>query len=753
MQDDFNIGASLSNPIGAPDEVDGLDAVQDSDAAEKAENERVQNILRTAQERLKTAQEAESEIRKQYREDMKFRAGDQWHDRDKQNRDMDGRPCLVINRLPQFVQQVTNDQRQNRPCIKVHPISGGANEDTSEIIQGIIRHIEVNSNADVAYDTAFESTANGGFGFWRILTDFAGPDSFDQEIFIKRIRDAMSVYLDPFAQEPDFSDGEWGFIIDDLSEDEFKQKYPTSKASKSNDWTMLDLYNPEWMHDGSIRIAEYFYKEFKDSQIHMLSTGETVSAENLQDHLMSAATAGVQTSVVKSRAVKIPVVKWLKINAVEILEETIFPGSFIPIIPVYGAELIVEGKRIVEGIIRNAKDPQRMLNYWKSAETEAIALAPRTPFIMAEGQAEGYEKDWESANKKNHSVLYYKPIAINGQTVSPPQRQSIEPAVQAITQASSGAAEDLKATTGIYAPNVEQDMAGASGVAIQKRNTQVQTSNFHLVDNLSRAQRHTGRILVEIIPHIYDSARAQRIIGDDGTQKIVKINQTFKDESGKEVIYSLDEGRYGVTIDTGPSFASKRQEAAESMMDFSRSLPNTAQYLGDLIAKNMDWPGAQEMADRLRKLLPPALQDAPNMKDIPPQFLAQMQQAQQMIQALSQHLNEKTAIIEKKKIEVETKKMELEHDERIELAKIRAQVEMKLADLKSKTGIALLDQEVGTLQHRDKLLGSQYPIGADDPALDPNFAQQFAGGDPAMANQGQPPTGGQSPGTPLEQNP
>lgn len=726
-----------------------LDPVSAQDA-EKVEQDRVRDILRIAQERLCLAQEAETEIRKLYREDMEFRAGQQWPDKIKMDREQDGRPCLVINRLPQHVQQVTNDQRQNRSAIKAHPLDDAADEETGEIIQGIVRHIEDNSNADFAYDTAFESAANGGFGFWRVITEFASPDSFNQEILIKRIRDAMSTYLDPYAQEPDGSDANWGFILEDISADDYKEKYPESSLSKASNWGDGSTYAPEWVKADSVRVAEYFYKEFKDRTIHLLSTGETVDDEGMPARLQSAAAAGIQVGVVKSRVAKVPVVKWLKINAVDILEETVFPGSFIPIIPVYGAEIMVNGKRILEGIIRHAKDPQRMLNYWKSAETEAIALAPRAPFIGAEGQFEGHEEQWESANRKNHAYLEYKSTSLNGQPIGPPTRSAIEPAVQAITQAAMNAAEDLKATTGIYAANPEQDMAGASGVAIQKRNTQVQTSNFHLVDNLGRAQKHTGRILVEIIPKIYDSARAQRIIGNDGTQKVVKINQKFKDDNGKEAIYSLDQGRYGVSIDTGPSFASKRQEAAASMMDFSRSMPQTAQFLADLIARNMDWPGAQEMADRLKKMLPPQLQDAPNMKDVPPQVMAQMQQSRQLIKTLTDHLNETTKIIE-------TKKLDLEHRERIEIMKIQADIEMKLAELGSKSNIALLNQEVASLRHestqlnnRLKLLNVNQPIDAPQD-FNPEGAD---GGNYAdVGHVGSGPTGGQSPGLPMETQP
>ena len=701
-------------------------------------------ILKTARERLNLAEEAEAEIRKLALDDLNFRVGNQWPDNIQQDRERDGRPCLVINRLPQFVQQVTNDQRQNRPSIKVHPVSDGADEETAKVIQGLIRHIEYNSNAEAAYDTAFESAATSSFGYFRIVTDFADPESFDQEIFIKRIRNPLSVFFDPYAQEPDGSDAQWGFIIDDISRDDYKAKYPDSKlAAPEADWSGIGNNQPGWVKGDSARVAEYFRIEKKEKRIHLLKTGAVVEDHDLIPHQMSAHAAGLDASLVSSRIAKVPVVHWLKINGIEILERTQWPGSYIPIIPVYGAEIFINGKRILESVIRNAKDAQRMYNYWKSSETETIALAPRTPFIVAEGQLEGYEKEWETANKRNYAFLYYKPTTIAGQQAPPPQRQNFEPGTQAITQAAMLAADDLKATTGIYDAALGAQSKDISGVAIQRRNSQTLTSNFHFTDNLTRSMKHAGKILVNLIPKIYDTARSARIVGDDGTQKIVRLNQPFKDETGKEQLYALDTGKYDVTVDTGPSFASKREEAVTAMAEMTRAYPQIMQVAGDLMVKNMDWPGAQDLADRLKMTLPPALQQDPKQKQIPPMVQAQMQQMQGMIKQLTDHLNEATKIIE-------TKKMDLEHRERVEFAKIQADIEINLAKLGTQSSIALLEQEVGSINHRLKLIGMNQPIDASQD-FDPQGAD---GGNYAGAGHvGSGPTGGTSPGIPMEQQP
>lgn len=709
------------------------------------------DILEEARSRFNLAQESESEIRKHALDDLKFRSGKQWPDNIEQDRNRDGRPCLVINRLPQFVQQVTNDQRQNRPCIKVHPVGDGADVETAKIIQGLIRHIEYNSNAEVAYDTAFESAVTGGLGYFRIITDFVDPKSFDQEIYIKRIRNPLSVFYDPFSQEPDGSDANFAFVIDELSKDEYKLKYPSSDlASSDAAWSAVGNHAPGWVQEDSCRIAEYFYKEFKTETIHLLSTGETATDDEVGSRISGAQASGLESHIVRTRETKIPVVKWIKMNGSEILEKTEWSGSYIPIIPVYGSELYIDGKRILESVIRHAKDPQRMYNYWASAETEAIALAPRTPFIVAEGQIEGYEEAWETANRRNHAYLPYKPTTVAGQMAPPPQRQSFEPAVQAITGARMGAADDMKSTTGIYDAALGQQSPDISGVAIQSRKQQGQMGTFHFVDNFHRSLKHAGRIIVDLIPGIYDAVRTSRIIADDGDQKMVTLNTPSKDESGKPVLYNLSTGTYDVTVDTGPSFASKRQEAAASMISLSQSYPKIMEIAGDLFVKNMDWPGAQEISDRIKKSLPPGLVTDPKQMQIPPQAQAQMKQMSDMIQHLSAEANKSAEIIKTKQIETMNKKMELEHDERIELAKIQADIEINMAKLKAQGAIELLNHQVNEITNRMSTLANEAPIGADDPAIQQaqqTFAPDPNGGQPAGMGQGAPqPTGGQSPG-------
>lgn len=689
-----------------------------------------EELLEVARNRFKLAVELEADLRKEALDDLKFSNGDQWPEEIKRARAQDNRPCLVINLLPQNIHQVTNDQRQNRPAIKVSPVDDKADIDTAKILQGMVRHIEYASNADTAYETAFDRTVRSRFGYFRVITDYVNPMSFDQEIRIKTISDQFSVYLDPHFREPDGSDANWGFVFEDISKDDFKSQYPDAEISKTNDWEALSE-NSEWVKRDTVRVAEYFYKEYRETDIVLLSDGTSLEKSKLPK-VPGVLPDGL--TVVKERKTQLPVVKWCKINGDQILEKTDWLGKWIPIIPVLGEELFIEGKRVLNSLITHAKDSQRMRNFHKSNEAETIALAPKAPFIVAEGQLEGHEHQWASANIKNHAYLQYKPVDLNGQPVPPPQRNAFEPPIQAITQASLMAGDDIKATTGIYDASLGAQGNEKSGIAIQRRNNQSQTANFHFVDNLSKSIRHAGRIIVDLIPKIYDTERAVRILGEDGSEEVVKINAMFN-HNGKDVVYNFA-GDYDVTVDTGPSFETKRQEAVASMADMSRANPQLMQVAGDIMVGNMDWPGAKEIAERIKKTLPAGIADDPKDQNqqLPPQVQQQMQQMNQMIDQLTGQLNEARDVLDQKKLELESK-------ERIEMAKLNVQLEIALAQMGSKDSQTLLQHEVAGIKHRLDLLHMNQPIEDE--------SNEAAGPDQAVQPQINQPTGGQSPGQPM----
>jgi len=642
-------------------------------------------LISTALERFRRAAEAERLIREEGLDDLRFFAGEQWPDNVKKQRNDDKRPCLTVNRLPQVVQQVTNEQRQSRPETKVNPVGGGADVDTAEILQGMIRHIDVNSDASIAHDNAFECAVRSGFGFWRYLTEYCDETSFDQEIICKRILNPFTVYFDPSAVEPDYSDAKWAFIVEDMPLDDYKAAYPKSELASLDNFESLGDSAQDWASQDSVRIAEYFRVETETQDVCLLEDGSKV----FEDELPKGA------RVIKKRPSERRRVKWSKINACEELESQDWAGKWIPIVPVLGTEIIVEGDRHLLGVIRFAKDSQRMYNYHVSAQTESIGLAPKSPFIVAAGQIEGFENDWASANTTNHAVLTYNPTDVAGKPLPPPQRNSVEPPIAAISAAIMQSSADIKATTGLYDDSLGTGHGDRSGRAILARQKEGDTANLHLSDNLVRSLRFAGRILVDLIPKIYDKDRIVRIIKPDETVEQVAINQpTFRD--GMQRIYDVTKGRYDVTVSVGASYESRRQEAVEAMLELSKSYPPLMQIAGDVLVKNMDWPEAQAVSERLKKMLPDQLKDPEENQDPAKQLQqaqAQLQQMGMQHDAMVEQLHKLTDIIKEKRVEADSK---------IQMELIRAQTQLTVADLQArgKNAQALLDAEMQSIETR-----------------------------------------------------
>lgn len=664
-------------------------------------------LLELAKKRFQLASDAESEIRKEALDDLKFRAGEQWPDAVKNQRETDKRPCLTINQMPQFIRQVTNDQRQNRPSIQVNPVDSSGDEDTAEILQGIVRHIEYESGADAAYDTGFQSAVTGGFGFIRANTKYCDPMSFEQDIVILRVRNPFTVYFDPACKEPDYSDANFAFVVEKMSKEEFKAEYPKAKLSLMEDWTSE---GDGWIDESECRVAEYFYRESIKKTIVQLSDGSTMEKSLVPEVLPE----GVTLVPGKERETQIFAVKWIKMTGDEVLEETDWLGKWIPIVPVLGDELDIDGKRVLEGIIRNAKDPQRQYNFMASATTETIALAPKAPFIGVTGQFASMSSQWQNANIANYPYLEYDNVSVNGTPAPPPQRQTFEPAIQATTMAMMQANQDLHSTTGIYQAALGEKGNETSGRGILARQQQSQGSNFHYVDNLSRALKHLGRIIIDLIPKVYDTERTIRIIGADGKQSVAKIGpgdpNAPQDAQVAKVdrIYDLSMGTYDVTISTGPSYQTKRQEAVSTQLELVKSFPPLMPVIGDILVRNMDIPGAEEMADRMEKMLPAQLQEQDGENGIPPQAQQAIAQMTQQNQELTQHLN---AANEEIKNKTQQKQLELESKERMHFEALnvdrekialdyeRLRVSVVVADINSKAASAqsAMDNELAAL--------------------------------------------------------
>lgn len=620
------------------------------------------DLLATMRHRMTMAVSAYADSREDELDDLRFMAGspdNQWQwpqdvlstRGSVQGQTINARPCLTINKLPQHVKQVTNDQRQNRPSGKVIPANDEADAEVAEIFDGIVRHIEYMSDADVAYDTACENQVTYGEGYIRILTEYCDEDSFDQDLRIGRIRNSFSVYMDPMIQDPCGADAQWCFITEDITKDEYERLYPDAAPVTSiQQQGVGDQALSQWISENTIRVAEYFYYEHERATLNLYPGNVTAFEGSMEDKQMRA--MGMKPT--RSREVDRRKVKWIKTNGYEVLQERDWAGKWIPVVRVIGNEFEVDGRIFVSGIVRNAKDAQRMYNYWVSQEAEMLALAPKAPFIGYGGQFEGYEHQWKTANTTNWPYLEVNPDVTDGQGAVLPLPQRAPPPLPqtGLIQAKMGASDDIKSTTGQYDSSLGQTSNERSGRAILAREKQADVGTYHYVDNLARAVRYVTRQLVDMIPKIYDTQRIARIIGVDGETGMAKINpeqpeavRKIEDENGVVIdkIYNPSIGKYDVVVTTGPSYMTKRQEAMDAMAQILQGNPNLWAVAGDLFVKNMDWPGAEEMALRLRKTIDPAVlkdeDEDPALQAANQQIQAMGQEMEQMFQML-QNVNQ-----------------------------------------------------------------------------------------------------------------
>lgn len=598
-----------------------------------------------ALEMFREAYEYETEFRESAREDLDFIAGNQWPESVKRAREADveggPRPCLVMDKLGQYVRQVVNDARQNRPSIKVRAVEDG-DTDVASVIQGLTRNIEDVSRADIAYDRGIDGAASVGRGWFRVNTEYADQNSMEQDIRILSLPDPLCVVPDCDYREPDGSDMKYCFIVQDLPKRRFERMWP--KASASGGFP----FHEGWTSEGHIRVAEYFAVREESKRLLRLQSGHEVFEDAYED--LKGEYGDEVAELHDYRDVGIPSVKWCKMTSFEILEETPWVGRWIPVIPVHGNEVWVGGKRVLFGLVRPAKDAMRLYNYSRSAYAELIALAPKAPFVIAEGQVEGHEQEWGRANRVNLSYLMYKPTDVAGSPVPPPQRQPFAGVPAGLLQDMVQAEHDIQSSLGMYAANIGATSNERSGKAIMARQREGDIGSYHYRDNLSRSIRHTGRILVDLIPKIYDTRRVLRIIGEDGvesqivvdprTQQPVQQAQLISGEVRK--IYNPGLGKYDVTTSTGPGYATKREEAANAILQLTQAAPQLFGVVGDLLVKAMDWPYADEIARRLRQLMPPAIrpQEEGQPAPIPPEAQAKVMQLTQALQLVTQKAQE-----------------------------------------------------------------------------------------------------------------
>lgn len=616
------------------------------------------DIVQQAREHFKRDKSYWSEIYTKAKEDQLFLSDDQyaqWDQRDYQNRVNTDRPALTVDQLSQFIHQVANDIRMNTPTINVIPSGNGSDVETAEIFQGLIRNIEYRSNADDVYDTASLNAIRCSIGWIRVDHDYEDDEGFNQELLIKRVVNPLNCWIDSNSVECDGRDARHGTILEQIPVSEFKRLYPGYEVScfENSDRNKFD--------DGeTVTIAEHFVLEEAEREIALDAMGEVVEVKP-------------GTPYERTRKVKRTRVLRFKLSGKDVLEETTFPGRYIPLVPVYGEEAWIDGKRHLFSLIRRSKDAQRMYNFWKSLETEILMKQPNAPIMAAEGQVEDYAEDWQNPSKS--MVLRYRLKDAEGNPVPPPQR--LEPPVMptGILNASRGAVDDIKATMGLYNASIGQRSNETSGVAIAQRKVEGDVATFHFADNLVRSITHVGRILVCAIPEIYDTARIIRIVGLEEDTQEVGINGEMVE--GQERPFDLSQGKYDVKVITGPSFTTKRQEAFAALSETIQRIPDLMQVMGDLYFKNADFAGAPAMEERMKKIMDPKLLDENADDPEKMQLQQQLQAAMAQLQALQQEMQSKQQEVEIK-AQTEMAKIEAERE------KTRIEAEIKVAELQLK---------------------------------------------------------------------
>ena len=619
-----------------------------------AEITELEELHHTATELFKLAEEGWQDVRENALADNDFYNGNQWDSDLIAVAKLKKEPTLTVNRLPTFVKQIENELRQREMTINVNSTDAVGSEKTAEVFAGIIRAIEKDSHAKSHYiHAAGENGALvGGFGFLKVNVDYVSREGFDQKITISSVKDPMKIIPDPSALEPDMSDAQYWFEVEDYPEAVFKRNWPQAEC-RSVDMFPVGASESNWIVGDSIRVARFWYKEEQVVTRYMMDDGSVVTENSVQgythdgdnDDIHEDDMTEVQLAlkegkvILRSRNVVECVIRWVDFNGAEILDQGDFAGDFLPFVAVCGPTSIVDGVRDIRGLIRNAKDSQRMLNYMASSAARRIASANKSPWIVDASSIAQYKKYWENTNTENFPFLPYDSTDANnqGKPLPAPQRADQTGQIQDLLMAAEKFENDLRSTMGIFDAGIGNAQGDRqSGVAISRLGDQGRSGNYHFTDSLTRSIEQVGRILINLIPKIYDTPRAIRTMNAQGEQEVVMINQIFE-QNGKAELYNLSEGDFDVAIDIGPGFASAKQEAIEKLIALGQMYPNMLPAVADIIASNLDYAGKEVVQKRLLKLgisqMPTVFAD--DDEQLPPQAIAQLEEMKAQLQALT----------------------------------------------------------------------------------------------------------------------
>lgn len=735
--------------VGYPQATKGL-SIRGEKVPPQSPKDPDEEFMQLARERFKVCVDAESARREQMLMDLQFRCGDdsnqyQWDAQVLRARVKKRRPSHTVNRIPEFTKHVVNNMRQSRPSIKINPVGDGADQEQAELRQGLIRNIEINSQAPATYDTAFEHMCIMGLGWMRVVDDWSDVDSLDKDILIRWVSNPFSVYSDPSACLPDWSDMKYAFVVNDIMPAEFRARYGEEKAVNASNFKSIGDQASNWSPGGKIRVAEYFRIEEEEDVLCLLEKEQDPEGEPLtrwlsdlpkgmyrrsgDDRLMMT---DLETGEVTDEGVAVqrsrPVVYWSLITGLNKLQERKWKGPNIPLVPVIGNQFDLDGERLISGMVRFARELQRLYNYVFSTLTEVVALTPKNQFIAEVDQLAEFRDMFERANIDPQSVLVYKmKVDPSGSAIPPPQRQSAVVEISGLVNALQIIDNMLKSIFGIYDASLGQRGPQESGSAINARKIESDTSTYDWGDNFIRALEYLGRIINGLLPKYYNRpGRIVRILREDQNSDTVVINKTFIDKKTKQPKkFDLDSGKYSVEVSTGPSYQTKRKESADSMINFFKLYPAGLQACAHILAREMDFPGKDAIASQLEKLLPPNLQEPKDGEEGPDPQVLQQQAAQlsQLVQALTQALHEAT--------------------DKTELERMKQMFQTMRDDQKSQMGVIVQLLKQGSAQGMlmaEKDFEEAQRLAA---VMEPVIEKPLSAGTPApAAPQGQPVSAG-----------
>lgn len=618
-----------------------------------------EKIVAVAKERFQRCRDFESEAQARFQQDRKFANADpdngwQWPGYlwTQRKDDPNGyKPRLTVNKVRQHNLQIKNDAKQNTPGIKISPVGDEATFKAAQVWQNLIRDIERRSKAKEAYDTATDFQVDGGIGYIRVVTDYVSNDSFDQEIFIRRVKDPLNVFLDPDCNEIDYSDARFGFVFEDQPRGEFLIEYPEMR----DELAAAALGNQNgWMDENHVRVAEYFAREQKKDRL-VLMLDPSKDPDDKDNRIIARWSkipreikrAIKPETIIQSRDIVEDQITWYKIASDKVLEQRAWPGKYIPIVPVIGEQTIIDGQLDRKGHTRNLKDAQRMYNFWTSSAVEQVALQTKTRWFLPVGASENLESYYATINTQNYPFIPYNALDTHGNALPPPTPIEPPTMAEAFIKGMVIANQEMGMASGQREENMAEPTNAISGKAIGARQRQGDNATYHFIDGLAVAIRQVGIIILDLAPHIYDTKQVRRIQAEDGTEHTIQLDpdakQIYSEQKGDgenaiAAVFNPTVGRYWVEADVGPSYATRRQEAWAAFVQIISQNNELISVAGDLLFKYADFPGADQMAIRLRRLVKPEI-----LGEGPTPDLVAAQQQMKALQGLVAELTEKLA--------------------------------------------------------------------------------------------------------------